>query len=274
MNQNLKEQVKCHWEDETCGIRYKSNDDIGCIIRDTENVRYSLEPEILEFAEFQKFKGKTILEIGVGGGVDHLNWYKADAMPFGVDLTEAAIDLTKKRLDFHGFDPKDRLKIGDAENLGFEDNTFDLVYSWGVLHHTPDTAKAFSECFRVLKPGGKLKAMIYHVPSWTGWMLWLRYGLFKANPLLSPRIAIYNYLESPRTKAYNLKEAEKMISSCGFKEISLKTKLGPGDLLTIRPSKRYEGLIYKLIWKVYPRWLVRILGDQFGLGLLIEASKL
>ena len=68
MDQNLKEGVKDHWEAETCGTRYKSNDDITSIIRDTENVRYKLEPEILKFAEFQNFKGKTILEIGVGGG--------------------------------------------------------------------------------------------------------------------------------------------------------------------------------------------------------------
>jgi len=68
MNQNLKERVKDHWEDETCGTRYKSNDNITSIIMDTENVRYKLEPEILEFAEFQNFNGKRILEIGVGGG--------------------------------------------------------------------------------------------------------------------------------------------------------------------------------------------------------------
>lgn len=273
MNQNLKEKVKDHWEDETCGTRYKSNNDIVSIIRDTENARYKLEPEILEFGEFQNFKGKTILEIGVGGGVDHLNWYKAGAIPFGIDLTEAAIDLATKRLNFHGIDPKGRLKTGDAENLEFEDDTFDLVYSWGVLHHTPDTENAFFETFRVLKPGGQLKAMIYHIPSWTGWMLWVRHGLLKGNPFLSPRVAIYKYLESPGTKAYTLEETEKMLSACGFKKISLKTKLGPGDLLTIRQSKRYEGLIYKLIWKFYPRWLVRLSGDRFGLGLLIEASK-
>jgi ubiquinone/menaquinone biosynthesis C-methylase UbiE len=196
------------------------------IIRDTENIRYKLEPDILEFAEFQNFKGKTILE------------------------------------------------IGDAENLRFDDNTFNLVYSWGVLHHTPDTEKGFSECFRVLKLGGKLKVMIYHVPSWTGWMLWIRYGLLKGNPFLSPRVAIYNYLESPGTKAYTLKEAEKMLRMCGFKEVSIKTKLSSGDLLTIRQSKRYKGLIYKLIWKVYPRWLVRLFGDQYGNKLLIDARKI
>lgn len=104
-------------------------------------------------------------------------------------------------------------------------------------------------------------------------MLWLRYGLFQGNPFLRPRVAIYNYLESPGTKAYTLEEAEKMLSACGFKKITLKSKLGPGDLLTIKPSKRYEGLFFKLIWKIYPRWLVRLLGDRFGLGLMIEASK-
>ena len=209
----------------------------------------------------------------LSGGVDHLNWYKAGAIPYGIDLTGAAIDLATKRLNFHGIDPKDRLKIGDAENIEFEDDTFDLVYSWGVLHHTPDTAKAFSESFRVLKLGGRLKAMIYHVPSWTGWMLWLRYGLLKGNPFLSPRVAIYKYLESPGTQAYTLEETEKMLSACGFKEIILKTKLGAGDLLTIKPSKRCEGFFFRLIWKSYPSWLVRLLGDGFGLGLLIEASK-
>jgi len=188
-------------------------------------------------------------------------------------LTEAAIDLTTKRLNFHGFDPKGRLKIGDAENLKFEDETFDLVYSWGVLHHTPDTEKAFFEAFRVLKSGGQLKAMIYHVPSWTGWMLWMRYGLLKGNPFLSPCDAIYNYLESPGTKAYSLEEAEKILSTCGFKKISLKSKLSPGDLLTIKPSKHYGGLNYKLIWKFYPRRLVRLLGDRFGGCLLITATK-
>ena len=66
--QNLKESVKVHWEDEICGIRYTSSNDLEGIIQETESVRYELEPEIIKFAEFQKFKGKTILEIGVGGG--------------------------------------------------------------------------------------------------------------------------------------------------------------------------------------------------------------
>lgn len=104
-------------------------------------------------------------------------------------------------------------------------------------------------------------------------MFWLRYGLFNGNPFLSSRAAIYKYLESPGTKAYTLKEAERILATCGFTKISIESKLGPGDLLTIKPSKRYAGFMYKMIWKAYPRWLVRLLGDRFGIELLIEASK-
>ncbi|MBL0701396.1 MAG: hypothetical protein JJV92_11005 [Desulfosarcina sp.] len=68
MNQDLKERVNKHWENETCGIRYKADDDIEGIIQGTEDVRYELEPEILEFVQFQKYKDKKVLEIGVGGG--------------------------------------------------------------------------------------------------------------------------------------------------------------------------------------------------------------
>ena len=115
--------------------------------------------------------------------------------------------------------------------------------------------------------------MIYHVPSFVGWMLWFRYGLLRFRFFLSPRKAIYHYLESPGTKAYTLKETRRMLSACGFKEIRLTTKLSPGDLLTIKPSRHYGVLVYQLIWKFYPRWLIRSLGDCFGLELLIEANK-
>lgn len=68
MKQDLKAKVRTHWENETCGTRYKADDDIEGIIQGTEDVRYELEPEILEFAQFQKYKNKKVLEIGVGGG--------------------------------------------------------------------------------------------------------------------------------------------------------------------------------------------------------------
>ena len=270
----LKETVKEFWEKETCGIRYGKSSDKRMYYEETEEKRNSLEPYIPEFADFKRCKGLKVLEIGVGSGADFCHFVNNGAIAVGIDLTSAAIEYTEERLELFGFtgDGYD-LRVADAEALPFEDNYFDLVYSWGVMHHTPNTIKAFQEAYRTLKVGGALKAMIYHVPSLTGWMLWLRYGLLEGSPFLLPRDAIFRNLESPGTKAYTLKEAEQMLASCGFIGINLETRLSPGDLLTIDPSERYEGQGYKLIWKLYPRRLARLLGDRFGLYLLIKARK-
>lgn len=260
----LKKSVKAHWEDETCGTRY--GDEI-------EKARYELEPFILGFADFCGAKGKKVLEIGVGAGVDFYNWIAAGAHATGVDLTDAAIKITHERLEKKKINSeKYKLLTADAENLPFKDNEFDLVYSWGVLHHTPDTVHAFKEAFRVLKPGGSLKAMIYHVPSWTGFLLWIL-NAARGRFYKSSRSAIFNNLESPGTKAYTVAEAGDFLHKIGFTNIHLKTKLCAGDLLTIKPSKKYQSSIYKIIWKIYPRWLVKMLGDRFGLNLLITATK-
>jgi hypothetical protein len=127
--------------------------------------------------------------------------------------------------------------------------------------------------FRVLKPGGVVKAMIYHVPSWGGLMLYLRCGVARGNFGSTMKEAIFSDLESPGTKAYTLEEARELLVEAGFEKISASSKLSPGDLLTVKPSKKYGSPIYKLIWRFYPRWLVRLMGDRYGLELLIEAKK-
>jgi len=249
-----KEEIREHWEEETCGVRYGKGEDDLELYTEIEKQRYILEPYIPAFAQFDKYSGKRTLEIGVGAGTDFSQFVRNGAKAFGVDLTEAAITHTTLRLDAMGFD-RDAydLQRADTENLPFEDDTFDLVYSWGVLHHTPNTEKAFAELHRVLKPGGDLKTMVYHKHSWTAWMLWARHGLLKGKPFTSPKRCVYEHLESPGTKAY--------------------TKLGPGDLLQIKPSSQYQGAIYSAIWNLYPRWLVRLMGHRFGLYVLMSAQK-
>lgn len=262
---DLKKSVKQHWEDETCGTRY--GDEICAN-------RYKLEPYIHEFADFAGGKNKKVLEIGVGAGCDFMHWVNAGAIATGVDLTESAIKETQKRFDHYKLQATSyKLFPADAENLPFSDNEFDIVYSWGVLHHTPDTFRAFSEAFRVLKQSGTLKAMIYHIPSWTGAMLWIQHCLLKGKIWRNVKWAVFHHLESPGTKAYTVKETREMLTKIGFKNIHLKTKLCAGDLLTIKPSKKYQSMIYKIIWKLYPRFLVKLLGDRWGLNLLITATK-
>jgi len=163
-----REQVKRHWEEETASVRYGDGEEDQEFYSSVEESRYALEPFIKRFAQFESYTGKRVLEIGVGGGVDFPQFVKNGAHAVGVDLTIGGLGHTYRRLRSLHSERSYDLVQADAENLAFRDNSFDLVYSWGVLHHTPDTSKAFAEALRLLKPGGELKAMVYHSKSWTG----------------------------------------------------------------------------------------------------------
>ena len=270
----LKKQVKEHWEAETCGVRYGTSDYREAYFDEIYLSRYERTTYIRDFACFDRARGKRVLEIGVGAGSDFRSWVESGARVTGIDLTEAAINLTTEHLKVKGLHAgAHELRTADAEHLPFADGTFDIVYSYGVLHCTPDTKAAFAEACRVLKPGGELRAMVYHVPSWTGFMLWVRYGLMAGRPLVSQRQVIFEKLESPGTKVYSLQEARALVAAVGFDVVSVESRLCPGDFLNIVPSARYRGWFYRVVWALYPRWLVSLLGDRFGLNLLIRATK-
>lgn len=273
-NTLLKSKVKDHWEKETCGTRYAQEEKRKFYFDEISATRYRLEPYIPAFANFESAKGKSVLEIGVGAGSDFENWCHNASHATGVDLTEKAIALTGERLSLNSIPTnKYSLRTADAENLPLEDNSFDIAYSWGVLHHSPNTYRAFQEAFRILKPGGTIKAMIYHARSWTGLMLWLQHAVARGKFKTTIKDVIFNHLESPGTKAYTLRETRSFLTAIGFSDIALSTRLGPGDLLKIKPSEKYKSSLYKMIWRIYPRWLVRLLGDRYGLYLLITAKK-
>lgn len=273
-NDALKKQVKEHWEAETCGIRYGAGNSREAYFDEIYGSRYERTTYLRNFASFDSARGRRVLEIGVGAGSDFRSWVENGALATGIDLTEAGIRLTREHLAVKGLErDAQELRRADAEELPFADGTFDIVYSYGVLHCTPDTEAAFAEAFRVLKPGGRLRAMIYHVPSWTGFMLWVRYGLMTGRPLVSQKQVIYEELESPGTKAYTLRQASELVASAGFDGVQVESRLCPGDRLNIVPSARYRGWFYRIVWTLYPRWLVSLLGDRFGLNLLIRATK-
>ena len=146
-----KQQVHDFWNEAACGESLYLNDidQVGYLAQAAE--RYRLEPEILPFADFSAAKGRKILEIGVGLGAEHQKFAEAGADLYGIDLTARAVEHTFRRLSLFGL--SSQLAVGDAENLDFPDESFDIVYSWGVLHHSPDTPKAVSEVHRVLNRG-------------------------------------------------------------------------------------------------------------------------
>jgi hypothetical protein len=110
--------------------------------------------------------------------------------------------------------------------------------------------------------------MLYHHPSLTGVMLWLRYGILRGK---SVRQTVYESLESPGTKTYTQAEVRAMLSE--FEDVSIRQVFSPGDLLLNRPSARFQSFLYRMAWKVYPRALVRKYGVKWGLFLLIRATK-
>ena len=207
-----------------------------------------------------------MLEIGVGFGADHSRIARSGPKSLvGVDLTQRAIDNTRVRFELLGL--QSDLKIDNAENLSFEDGSFDAVYSWGVLHHSPNTEKCFEEVFRVLKPGGFAKIMVYHKHAPIGWMLWLRYGLLKLRPFIGLQKIYSLYLESSGTKAYSVDEARRLAKS--FSHFDVSIQLSTGDLLQADAGARHKGVLLSLARVIYPRFLIHWLSRFFPIGLFM-----
>lgn len=129
-----------------------------------EEHRYAKEWHIPAAADFASARGLKVLEIGCGLGTDGAQFAKAGAIYTGVDLTDAAVELARQRFEL--FELPGTFRTADAENLDFADESFDVVYSHGVLHHTPDTERAVHEAHRVLRPGGRAVVMLYHRNSY------------------------------------------------------------------------------------------------------------
>ncbi|MBN2144285.1 MAG: class I SAM-dependent methyltransferase [Candidatus Aureabacteria bacterium] len=267
---DLKTRVKEFWNDKSCGEVYASGESERNYYESQARARYNLEPYLHDFAGFHEGKGKDVLEIGVGMGADHLEWAKSGPRTLtGVDITTRAIEHTQKRLALYGL--KSELRVDDAENLSFDDASFDLVYSWGVLHHTPNTPETVNQVFRVLRHKGIARIMIYHKYALTGYMLWARYGLLTGRPFQSLTEIYANHLESPGTKAYSIQEAEKMFAK--FSQVSIRSQLSFGDLLQGSVGQKHHSMLLSWAKKLWPRWLIRKILKNHGLFLLIEAIK-
>ena len=164
-NDELKERVRAFWQTHPCGTKF-SDAEIGTreFFASLEAHRYRKEWHIPIAANFAATRGLKVLEIGCGIGTDGAQFAKAGADYTGIDLTAAAIELARKRFALSNL--KGEFRVSDAEDLDFDNESFDLVYSHGVLHHTPDIEAALREIHRVLKPGGRAIVMLYHRGSY------------------------------------------------------------------------------------------------------------
>ncbi|RAU23608.1 hypothetical protein CU669_00430 [Paramagnetospirillum kuznetsovii] len=154
------------YEDVDAGL---TRADLMAALDDLEDMfRYREHLAVVEMP-LAELAGKKVLEIGPGAGGHSALFAKHGARMTSVDLTNARARATEAKFRLMGAEGCHALQ-GDAENLPFADDSFDIVYSNGVLHHTADTEKAFAEVYRVLKPGGKAVILLYCKSSWHYWI--------------------------------------------------------------------------------------------------------
>ena len=143
---DTKELVKKYWNDRPCNIKH-SKKEFGSIeyFNEVEQKKYFVEPHIPEFAEFKKWEGKKVLEIGCGIGTDSINFVRNGAKLTIVEFSEKSLDVCKTRFKVFGLDAE--FYLGDVEKLDevLSPCKYDLIYSFGVIHHTPNPSKAFEQ---------------------------------------------------------------------------------------------------------------------------------
>jgi SAM-dependent methyltransferase len=175
------QKVQAFWNTEACGTHFvQAFTDERDFFSKYREFRYRTEWHIPAFASFAHARGQRVLEIGCGNGADGAMFASQGAQYVGVDLTPEAVNATKRHFAAEGLDGQFRLE--NAEQLSFPDGSFDIVYSFGVLHHTEAPHRAVSEVHRVLKPGGIALVMLYHRRSFNYYVRIL--GYMRARALL------------------------------------------------------------------------------------------
>jgi ubiquinone/menaquinone biosynthesis C-methylase UbiE len=231
--ENLKGRVKDYWNQQSCDTQVARSDKFSkTYFEEIESFRYFDQPFIHAFAQFSRYHGKRVLEVGYGAGTDFVQWLRAGASATGVDLTPEALDNLQHRIKTYGLPAPERILLGDAENLPFESNQFDLGYSFGVLHHSPDTPKALSELIRVVKPGGEIKVMLYNRHSIFVFNMWLKKACLKGRPWKTLKWALWNHVESIGTKGYCRKELRRWLHQLPLENILVTTETTAADYLS------------------------------------------
>lgn len=165
--QTLEERIRRYWNTQPCNIRHGKSD-IGTpeFFREVSDRRYRVESHIPEFAGFHLWAGKRVLEVGCGIGSDAEEFAKHGAEYVGIDLSDQSIALCQQRFEVLGLEGEfyniDVTDLAALKTLG----NFDLVYSYGVIHHFPGIDKIVDNIREVVKPGGEFRYMVYAKNSW------------------------------------------------------------------------------------------------------------
>ena len=211
-----------------------------------ERARYVEQPWMHDVFPFAQFRGRRVLEIGVGLGTDHMQFARAGALMTGVDLTPLCVELTRRRSAQEGIETD--VRIMDAERLEFADDSFDVVYSFGVLHHVPSTEAAIAEVRRVLRPGGVFLGGLYSRESFVYARLIVQWALTTAFLRQSHEalLAAQEHSESgaqPLVRLFGREELRDLLRRAGFESVALQRRhAGLGRLTERLPAQVERGL--------------------------------
>jgi len=268
-DQPLINQVRAFWNRRPCNIRH-SPKAIGTreYFDEVEARKYFVEPHIPGFAQFARWNHRRVLEIGCGLGTDAVNFARAGADVTVVELSDESLSLCRQRFAVYGL--TGRFFKGNVEELSrvVPVEPFDLVYAFGVLHHTPNPAHALAEIRKYLGPQSELRIMLYAKWSWK--VLWIlcTYGR-GAFWRLSECVQTYSEAQfsCPVTFCYSCREIRVLLRDFQIVEMR-KDHIFP---YRIAPYTRYR---YERVWyfRWMPRWLFRWLERRLGWHTLVVAT--
>lgn len=263
-----KQKAREQWTRDPAGAVYGRAHEFGTreFFDEVERHRYEeYAPWMPAVMGFDQFNSKRLLEVGCGMGTDLLQFARGGAEVTGVDLTPRSVETSRHHLELYG--QSGDFAINDAESLPFGDEGFDVVYSNGVLHHTPDTAGAVREIHRVLRPGGLARVMLYHRNSWNYWFeIILHRGLLRGQLLRgrSPEEIMSRYIEAnegegrPLVKVYSRRQARELFSM--FREVKTEVRqLTQGD--------------FYFLGHLFPQSILNALSRRIGWNVIISARK-
>jgi ubiquinone/menaquinone biosynthesis C-methylase UbiE len=222
-----------------------------------DNFRFKYEQYVLPLMDSVSAKGNLILEVGCGAGADSRYMSKKGAHVVSVDLSPSNVILTTKGMKILNLNG--RGICADAEKLPFKDNTFDAVYSFGVLHHTPDTKQSINELYRVLKRGGKMAVMLYH-KGYAYYALLALYGWISLFMRQTSEQLMSKYDHTPLSKMYSRRAARKLFAVFGRVNLEVTTYGG------IQKDR-----FLKYVWFALNK--SKILMRHFGTFLIIKGNK-
>jgi ubiquinone/menaquinone biosynthesis C-methylase UbiE len=267
------EAVAAFWDRRPCNVRH-SPKEVGTLdyFNEVEARKYLVEPHIPRFADFPRWCGKRVLEVGCGIGTDTINFARQGASVTAVELSQLSLSIARRRAEVFGVQDRVRFYRGNAEELTtfVPVEPYDLVYSFGVIHHTPHPERALEQMRRYLPPGGILKVMVYHCYSWKVFLILLTYGKGRFWRL-SELVAQHSEAQTgcPITYSYTPRELRHLLERFGFRTMEMWVDhIFPyriADYVQYRNTKVW-------LWRWTPQPIFRWLERHFGWHLCATAE--